>query len=144
MTKDMDLVIEVNASSSQRFYDLFPFPEYYCPPIEILNSEFSESGQFNILHQPSGVKIDFMVRKNSAHAKTEFLRKKKLHFWKDLEAYVAMPEDVILKKLSYYKEGLSDKHLRDIRGILAQTEVDQSYLKDWISKLKLQDEWLLI
>jgi hypothetical protein len=54
---------------------------------------------------------------------------------------MASPEDVILKKLEYYREGNSEKHLRDIQGILAQTQVDDTYLKEWILKLGLQAQW---
>jgi hypothetical protein len=32
---------------------------------------------------------------------------------------VAPPEYVVLRKLAFYREGGSEKHLRDIRGILA-------------------------
>ena len=144
LTKDMDLVIEVSQSDSKTFFESFPFPEYYCPPVDILSSEFSEKGQFKILHQDSGIKIDFIIRKNSEHAKTEFSRKTKIPFWKGFEAYIASAEDVILKKLVYYREGLSEKHLRDIRGIIATTQLDQSYITKWIKILHLEEEWTKI
>lgn len=144
MTKDMDIVIQVNHLDAQSFEELFPYPEYYCPPKDILSSEFSEQGQFNILHQDSGIKVDFIVRKNSPHAKMEFERKKRIVFWENQEAYIATAEDVILKKLSFYREGRSEKHLRDIRGILAQSKVDKDYLEAWVKTLKLEDEWLLL
>ena len=37
----------------------------------------------------------------------------------DLPVRVAPPEYVILRKLSFYQEGGSEKHVRDIRGVLA-------------------------
>ena len=37
----------------------------------------------------------------------------------DLPVHVAPPEYVVLRKLAFYREGGSEKHLRDIRGILA-------------------------
>ncbi|MCH8922120.1 MAG: hypothetical protein IIA67_03095 [Planctomycetes bacterium] len=34
------------------------------------------------------------------------------------QARFASPEDTILKKLEYYREGGSEKHVRDIKGVL--------------------------
>jgi hypothetical protein len=55
--------------------------------------------------------------------------------------FVASPEDVIIKKLEFFREGGSQKHLIEIKGILAQTPVDSSYLEDWISRLGLTQSW---
>ena len=35
-----------------------------------------------------------------------------------LEAWCSPPEELIIKKLSYYQQGASDKHLRDIASML--------------------------
>jgi hypothetical protein len=42
-----------------------------------------------------------------------------VHPAEDYEATFASAEDVILKKLQFYAEGGSDKHLRDIASMLA-------------------------
>lgn len=52
-----------------------------------------------------------------------------------------MSTDVILKKLEYYREGGSQKHLRDIQGILANISIEEAYLGEWISKLRLERQW---
>jgi hypothetical protein len=54
---------------------------------------------------------------------------------------MASPEDVILKKLDFYRQGGSEKHLKDIRGIMAETELDKAYLQTWVQKLNLSAEW---
>ena len=53
---------------------------------------------------------------------------------------------MILKKLFYFKEGGSDKHLRDVAGIiLIQGEkIDQAYLDEWAAKLGVADELRLV
>jgi hypothetical protein len=50
---------------------------------------------------------------------------------------------VILKKLEYYREGGSEKHLRDIAGILkiSGEQLDLDYLTEWSSRLGLADLW---
>jgi hypothetical protein len=55
----------------------------------------------------------------------------------------ASPEDVIIKKLVFFQEGGSEKHLRDIRGVLAVMGdgIDRDYIDKWISALGLTAEW---
>jgi hypothetical protein len=56
---------------------------------------------------------------------------------------LAPPEYVILRKLEYHREGGSEKHLRDIRAMLAVSGdlLDRPALQDWIQKLNLETEW---
>ncbi len=141
MTKDMDIVIDVPVQDSSKFEFYFPFQGFYCPPADILKDEVINRGQFNLVHHESGLKIDVIIRKQSPHAIEEFNRRKKISFWKGFEAYIASPEDVIIKKLDYYREGGSEKHITDIRGILASSELDRAYLENWISNLGLLEQW---
>jgi hypothetical protein len=52
-----------------------------------------------------------------------------------------MPEDVIREKLDYYRQGRSEKHLTDVRRILANTQIVSEYLLAWIEKLGLRGIW---
>ncbi len=65
---------------------------------------------------------------------------------KDFDAVFAAPEDVIIKKLQYFREGGSEKHLRDIVGVLKVQgdRIDRAYLTDWVARLGLGAEWQLI
>lgn len=141
LTKDMDLVIDIPASELKKLNELFPLSEFYCPPEEILSDECIRRGQFNLIHHESGLKIDFVFCKNTPHGKKEFQRKQRLELWPGLEAFIAAPEDVILKKLEFFREGESQKHLLDIKGILIQTKVDTHYLEGWVKQLGLQTQW---
>lgn len=141
MTKDMDIVIDIQMKDVTKFENLFPASGFYCPPPEVLRSEVVARGQFNLIHHDSGLKIDVILRKQSPHSIEEFQRRRKLSFATGFDAFVASPEDVIVKKLEYYREGGSEKHLTDIRGVLAQTEVDHDYLERWIKTLGLKSEW---
>jgi len=141
MTHDMDLVIDILPSDASKLEAVFPLEEFYCPPIEVIASEVVHRGQFNLIHHESGLKIDLVIRKDTEHARTEFSRRRKCPFWEGHDACVASPEDVILKKLDFYRQGESQKHLHDIRGILAETPLDQQYLDYWIDQLNLASEW---
>lgn len=59
---------------------------------------------------------------------------------------VAPPEYVILRKLEYHREGGSEKHLRDIRAMLALSlvPIDRAALADWLARLGLEAQWRLV
>ena len=48
------------------------------------------------------------------------------------------------RKLEFFRQRGSEKHLRDIRGILAETRVDESYLSSWVANLRLEEEWMRV
>jgi hypothetical protein len=50
---------------------------------------------------------------------------------------------VILKKLEYFREGGSEKHLRDIAGVLKVQgqRVDRQYIVEWAGRLGVLDIW---
>ena len=56
---------------------------------------------------------------------------------------LAPPEYVIVRKLEYFREGGSDKHLRDIRGILniSGEQINQADLQEWIQQRGVTAEW---
>jgi len=56
---------------------------------------------------------------------------------------LAPPEYVILRKLEFHREGGSEKHLRDIRAMLAVSgeDLDRAALRDWLARLGLETEW---
>lgn len=57
--------------------------------------------------------------------------------------WVAPPEYVILRKLEYYREGSSAKHLRDISGMLAVSagEIDLDFLEEQVRQRHLDARW---
>ena len=57
-------------------------------------------------------------------------------------AWIAPAEYVILRKLEYLREGGQDKHVRDIRFMLAATEVDRALLEAEVARLGLREQWL--
>ena len=58
-----------------------------------------------------------------------------------VRVWLAPPEYVILGKLEFFREGGSEKHLRDIRAMLAVTQVDQTFLEREISRRGLSEGW---
>lgn len=141
LTHDLDIVVKIEPGDAKLFPKIFPEKDYYCPALETIEAEIKRGGQFNLVHHESGYKFDLIVSKNKLHDSEQFKRRQKKYFWNDQDVFMATPEDVILKKLEFYKMGHSEKHIRDIESILRNTPVDQLYLDHWISTLSLQTEW---
>lgn len=93
-------------------------------------------GQFNIIHPVSGLKIDIFVNKDNGALSAAAPRP-------GHDAWFARPEDVILSKLVYYREGQSALHLRDIVGILRVSgdDLDRPYVTEWVERLGLRALW---
>lgn len=143
-TKDVDLVVQLHPKMVFRFTEIFSIEEYYCPPQEILQDEVVRRGSFNLIHQSSGIKIDIVLFQDTEYHRSEFHRRAKVELMPQFEVCIAAPENIILKKLDYYREGGAEKHLTDIREILVGSTIDDDYLQLWIEKLSLKTEWAKI
>jgi hypothetical protein len=141
-TRDIDVVADIKTGQVEAFVAYFPSNEFYCDK-EMIEAEIKGRGQFNIIHTASGVKIDVILTKATSFSQTEFVRRNRCPISSDQKAYFASAEDVIIKKMEYYRDGGSEKHLRDITGILkiSGEEVDRGYITDWAKRLNLTEIW---
>ncbi len=141
-TRDIDIVAELKEEQIDDFIKFFPPDDFYCDE-DMIKKAIKRHGQFNIIHPASGLKIDIILPKATPFSKTEISRRKRGMLFYDQEANFASPEDVIIKKMDFYKEGGSEKHLRDITGILKISGdiVDIDYITRWADKLGLREIW---
>lgn len=141
-TQDVDIVADLKYGNIDAICQRFGLPEYYLNPHAIAQA-IQRAGQFNIIQSTTGDKADIMMLKEGAWRATELGRRRKLRILPDRDIYVARPEDVILAKMDFYREGGSEKHLRDIAGILriSGDEVDRQYVAQWAGRLGLTEIW---
>ena len=130
MTRDIDIVIEID--NPEKFYNLFK--DSYYINYKSFKKAVSEKKMFNIININEVIKIDFILRKDSEYRKLEFGRriKKKID---NFFIYLATIEDLILSKILWSKESLSDIQLNDVKNLLEQKEIDFKYIKKWAEKL---------
>jgi hypothetical protein len=145
LTNDIDIVAGIEDRHVAGLIEEFPADEFYISD-SMIREAISSHGQFNIIHPLSGLKIDVIIKENTAFDNSRFRRKKRLLPSESYEADFAAPEDVIIKKMEYYREGGSEKHLRDITGILkiSNESIDIDYITEWADRLGLTDIWALI
>lgn len=141
-TRDIDIVAELKEGQVDEFVKFFPVDQFYCDK-DMIKTEIKRHGQFNVIHATSGLKIDIILTKETPFSKTEFSRRKRQSLFSDKDANFASPEDVIIKKMDFYKEGGSEKHLRDITGILKISGdiIDIDYITQWADRLNLREIW---
>jgi len=141
-TQDIDIVAAFESQHVPGLIEAFPEPEYYVSESAIRDA-IRTSFQFNVIHSSSGNKIDFILPRSGAWATTRMARRRPTRLLPDRDVMTAAPEDVILGKLWYYSEGGSDRHLRDIAGILRVTGegVDRAEVERWARELGYLEAW---
>ena len=116
LTLGVDLVIRLPATSARAFTALWPADEFYVPPVEVVAEESSRlgTGHCSAIHMVQGEAVQF-----------------------------APIEYVILSKLRSFRDGGSDRHLRDIARMLevSESDVDRPTLESWVERLHLASEW---
>ena len=143
MTNDMDVVVDLPSEKVSPLLKEFPVEFFYYPPADFIHEQINGRGQFNLIHVPSGSKVDFILRKNTDFGMEEFAKRKTLPLSDTQSIVTASPEAIILSKLCSYRQGRSEKHLRDIQSLLLVSKdlMDLSYLENWVKRLELQTEW---
>jgi hypothetical protein len=144
LTHDIDIVLEITLNDIDSFIAAFPKEQFYVPPKEIIKNELlrTERGHFNLIHHESGFKADIFLVGRNKFQKWALKNKKEVPFQGTL-LYIAPIEYVIIKKLEYYKEGLSEKHINDIKGMLQNSKdiIDFKIVDRFSKQFGLTDIW---
>jgi hypothetical protein len=137
-------VVDLAEDEIEKLLEAFPSRDFYHPPSEVIRVELNRSlrGHFNLIHHESGFKADvYMTGEDELHhlamSKRRQIDVRGDSFW------IAPPEYVIIRKLEYYREGKSEKHLRDIASMveLSSAEIDLEELQNKIKEYSLEKEW---
>jgi len=141
-TNDIDILIDLPTNRVDAFCDAFSQEEFYLNR-ETVRACAAEASQFNLIHPTSGLKIDFIVLAPGEYDRSRVARRRLLPALNDRDITFASPEDVIIKKMVYYREGESPKHLRDIGGVIRVqgADLDRDYIADWAKRLGVDDIW---
>ncbi len=130
-THDIDIVIKAKEKDKDKIIKLFE-KDFYVSP-KAVEQAIENNFTFNIIHQKSGLKIDFWLLKKGRFGESEFKRRLKKKVFKQA-LYIISPEDLILCKLLGFKETNSSRRLKDAKSILQTSKVDLKYIKNWAKK----------
>ncbi len=141
-TNDIDFVLVMKVSDIEQFRITFPEQDYYVPPTEVLLTALLRPGRgaLNLVHHWSGFKADlFFAVRDPLHLWAMKHRRRGQYFAEQL--WVAPPEYVVIRKLEYYREGRSEKHVSDVCSMLNVTPVDHDFIAAQNKRLGLQEQW---
>ncbi len=144
-TNDVDMLILIRETEVERLHKAFPEEQFYLPPVEVIRAK---------LKRPDGahrkvIPLDTMIKADlyplPAEAAEWLARRREVQI-SGRPVWLAAPETVIVHKLRFHREGGSEKHLRDVRGMLAVSgdNLDREWLEHEIRRLKLQREWDMV
>ena len=144
-THDLDIVMLLPAAEAEHLGERFLTEKFYCPPVEIIKIEMARSlhGHFYLIHHETGCKADiYLFNRDKLHA-WGLMRRRRIELPEGWGLWVAPPEYVIVRKLEYFREGGSEKHLNDIAGMyeVSGEQIDAASLNMWINEKNLLPEW---
>ena len=142
-TQDADITVEPFDGKAEDFYQAFKSSFYISK--QAIYQALKTRSSFNIIHLESAFKIDVFVTKNTDYEKNLISRSKNLKI-PEIRGNVLCflsPEDIILMKLCWYRDGdcSSQKQWDDVISVLEiQAEkLDFGYLNKWALKLNIKD-----
>ena len=122
LTNDIDIVSDIRENHIPGLLAAFPAESFYLSE-ESIREAIRTCGLFNIIHPESGLKVDVVVAKNNPFNRSRFSRARSIKPVATYDAVFATPEDVIIKKMEYYREGGSEKAELIIAHSLSSHEV---------------------
>lgn len=135
-THDIDIVIELPSSQVGEMLAAFPPPEFFLQE-QVLRESVVNGSLFSVLHNPSGMKIDFWPLKQTPFDTLAFDKRQERMLFGE-KTPVIRPEHLILQKLRWAKElGGSERQFGDCLAIyeLRAREIDHALLDHWAMRV---------
>ncbi|HYL98723.1 MAG TPA: nucleotidyl transferase AbiEii/AbiGii toxin family protein [Blastocatellia bacterium] len=145
MTRDIDFVVALSASDGEKIVKLFE-DDYYVERLSV-DRAIARRSIFNLIHNQSASKVDFIVLKSDPYRQEEFARRRPIEIGagKETESmtpgfrtWIVSREDLILSKLYWAKDSRSETQLRDVRNLLSG-DCDMEYLRSRAKTLGVHD-----
>jgi len=144
-TKDLDFIVLIRPEGVEVLVAQLQ-GEFYIDADQI-RTAIRWRRSFNVIHFKSSYKFDIFPLTDDRYHQVQFARRRfetaTVIGDEPIEFAVATPEDVILSKLAWYRQGgeSSDTHWNDVLGVISvQGErLDLAYMREWAQYLKVDD-----
>jgi hypothetical protein len=146
-----DPVISLVSAKTEGFFqelvtEAFPPEKFYSPHITTIMLEIRRPtrGHFNLISHETGFKSDiYLAGADPLHRWAMNIRR--TFQLEGVDAWLAPPEYVIIRKLEFHEQGGGDRHTRDIANMIRLgTELDRSEIESRLTPKALaifQDLW---
>jgi hypothetical protein len=141
-TNDIDLVVAMMPHRVRAFAEQLG-PEFEVDQ-DMLRDALTRGSCANIFYLPMVTKIDIFALGASRYDEVEFSRRRKVRVRASgEELFIKAPEDTVLRKLLWYREGgeVSSKQWRDVVEVLrvSGAEINHQYVAMWAEKLGVDE-----
>jgi hypothetical protein len=147
-TIDVDLMVSAPLNQLNQLVREVQSWQVYVTPFEaIVETSLPYGLPFNIIDGTIGTKADIYIAKNTGLDASALVRRSRLVWDRETgaAAWFLSPEDVILYKLSYYRQGgeVAQKHPTDIANMLdvMGSQLDLAYIGQWAAEIGVADLW---
>jgi predicted nucleotidyltransferase len=135
MTRDIDVVVALQHKDIDTIMASFE-DDYYLDRNAVTRAIGNQS-LFNLIHNQSIIKVDFIIKKSTEYRSLEFERRNEVEI-KDVRVCIVSKEDLIISKLSWARDSHSEFQLRDVKNLLS-SGYDAEYLQHWTTRLSLSE-----
>lgn len=137
-TFDADLVVALQSNQVNEFLERIP--ANFLVDRNIVQDAIDHYSSFNLIDQSTLMKVDLFVVPLEGFDKSQLERRVRGVIREpDIKVWFTSAEDIILKKLEWYKIGnlVSERQWRDILGVMKfqSQSLDWEYLEKWASVL---------
>lgn len=142
-TMDVDIVADLRNEQAPSL--VMMLSDMFYVDLAMIETAIRQQSSFNLIHLKTMFKVDIFVRSQQPFDQAQFQRRQASILVEEPErkAYVASPEDNILSKLVWFREGggVSDRQWQDVCNVLrAQGErLDLDYLQTWATRLAVRE-----
>lgn len=144
LTQDADLVV-VDLLEEHAHVMEEQLRERFYVDADMIRDAVRDRSSFNLIHLDTMFKVDIFVRELSRFVESVFQRRQALPLSPSgmCAAFFASPEDIVLLKLVWYREGgeVSERQWSDVLGVLKvhMGSLDFGYLQKWAHELNVAD-----
>lgn len=130
-TADIDIVLELDSRDRNKFIAALE-PDYYVPHLAV-GRAIDQNRMFNVIHQDTAFKIDCVLKKRNDYQKNAFERRERTDYY-GREIWIIGKEDLILSKLFWARDSLSEMQIRDVKNLM-RSGFDVDYARRWTDEL---------
>lgn len=140
-TQDIDFVIAPSRDQLDRLVEALD-PDFVVSR-DAAREAHARRGEFNAIHRTLVFKVDFWFSTGDAFDLSRLARAQRLEVIPGVTARVATPEDAIISKLLWLRQGATERNVEDIQGILRAHagRLDLDYLDSMVRRLGLEQIW---
>ena len=142
-TWDTDLVADLRLDHAQPLAEALS--GRFFVDVEMILDAIRHRRHFNVVHLETMFKVDVFIPKERGFDRMQIRRRQEHVIWTDPErkAFVASPEDTILAKLDWYRQGdeVSERQWKDVLGVIKvqADRLDVEYLRQGAVELEVAD-----